>query len=76
MAIKTTDFFTPGELEILVRCKQLVQQELQAKCKIREHFKQRGRSTKIFDTEIARMEYALGIRKSFPNIKAMLEEEV
>jgi hypothetical protein len=75
MSIKETDFFAPGELETLVRCKQFVAQELQAKYKTREYFKGKSKSTKFIEIEIARMEYALGIRKSFPCIKAMLEED-
>ena len=75
MAIKDMDFFAPREIEILVRCKQFVINELHAKYRMLEYFEKNGKSTKFIKTEIARMEYALGIRDCFPNVKEMLEME-
>jgi hypothetical protein len=73
--MRDIDFFAPGEIEILVRCKQFVQNELQAKDRMLERLGRNGKSTKFIKTEIARMEYALGIRDHFPNVKEMLEED-
>lgn len=75
MVIKETDFFAPGELEILARCKQFVISELQAKYRMLEYFEDKGKPTRFIKSEIARMEYALGIRERFPDIKEMLEED-
>ena len=74
MAIRETDFLEPGELEILVRCKQLVRCELEMKYRQLEHMNRSGKETKFMEISIARYEYALGIRKSLPNVKEMLEE--
>ena len=75
MAIRDIDFFAPSEIEILVRCKQFVMTELQAKYRLMDRLGNQGKSTKFIESEIARMEYALGIRDKFPNVKEMLEED-
>ncbi len=75
MAIRDIDFFAPSEIEILVRCKQLVIQELKMKYRQLEYMERNGKPTKFIETEIARFEYALGIREHYPNVKEMLKED-
>jgi hypothetical protein len=75
MAIRDIDFFAPSDVEILVRCKQFVERELCAKYKLLAYLESKGKSTRCTEIDIKRMEYALGIRDSFPNIKEMLEED-
>jgi hypothetical protein len=75
MAIKDTDFIEPGELEILVRCKQLVEKMLDEECRFWRWLDDHNKDTKHSEIKIARLEYALGLRRDFPNIKEMLERE-
>ena len=75
MAVKDIDFFSHGEVEILVRCKQFVESELQAKYRFLKYLKSHGKSTKCTEIDIQRMQYALGLRDRFPNIKEILERE-
>jgi hypothetical protein len=75
MAIRDIDFFAPSDVEILVRCKQFVQKELQAKYKLLAYLENNGKSTKYTKIDIRRMEYALGITDRYPNIKEMLKED-
>lgn len=75
MAIRDIDFFAPSEIEILVRCKQFVEKELRAKYKLLVYLESNDKPTKCTEIDIKRMEYALGIRDSFPNIKEMLKED-
>lgn len=75
MAIKETDFFRAGELEILVRCKHFVEIELSAKRRLLENMDKAGKRVNMIALDIARMEYALGMRNEFPNVKEVLGKE-
>lgn len=75
MAIKDIDFFAPSEVEILVRCKQFVEKELQVKYKLLAYLESKGKPTRVTKIDIKRMEYALGITDRYPNIKEMLQED-
>ena len=63
-----------GELEMLVRCKQLVEKELQSKYRILAHLEDNGKAKQCIKSTIARMEYALGIRSHLPSLEEILEE--
>jgi hypothetical protein len=76
MAIREIDLFEPSAVEILVRCKQLVEQMLKDEYKALDWLERENRNTKFTEIKIARMEYALGIRKDFPNVKEMLERKM
>jgi hypothetical protein len=75
MAIRDIDFFAPSDVEILVRCKQFVEKELQTKYKLLAYLESNGKPTKYTKIDIRRMEYALGIIDRYPNIKEMLKED-
>lgn len=71
--LKETDFIEPGELEKLVRCKQLVEKMLEEQYRILNRLRDVGKETKYVEVMIARLEYALGLRKNYPNIKQIIE---
>lgn len=75
MAIRDIDFFEPGEIERLVRCKQLVEKMLNEEYRILHWLDDHNKDTKHSEIKIARFEYALGLRKNFPNVKEMLKGE-
>ena len=75
MAVKEMDLLSVGELEIFVRCKHFVEIELSAKRRLLENMDKAGKRVNMVALDIARMEYALGMRKEFPNAKEILEKE-
>lgn len=75
MAIRETDWLDPSELEILVRCQRLVKEMLSEEKRVLDYMERNGGKTIHSKIRIARLEYALGLRERFPNIKAMLKGE-
>lgn len=58
-----------GEMETALRCIKLVNQLLREEENIKMKMEERGQNTNMTEYNIARMEYALGMRSTCPNIR-------
>ena len=58
-----------GEMETALRCIKLVNQLLKEEENIKMKMEERGQNTNIVEYNIARMEYALGMRSASPKVR-------
>lgn len=63
-----------GEMEIGLRCIKLVNQLLKEEENVKMKLEERGQTSNMTDFNIARMEYALGMRSTFPSIRDYINE--